>query len=60
MVVMSIKKYEKLMTEAEGIQDIEKALDEADKEMENPQTKYYTEEEIFSKIMRIIDGDKSL
>ena len=50
MVIMSIKKYETIMTQAQYTQYIESALDEADEEIENPQTKYYTEEEIFSKI----------
>lgn len=54
MVIMSIKKYETIMTEAQYAQYIENALDETDEEIENPQTKYYTEEEIFSKMGRII------
>ncbi len=57
MVIMSIKKYETIMTQAQYTQYIESALDEADEEIENPQTKYYTEEEIFSKMGRIIDGE---
>ena len=36
---------------------IEKALDEADEEAQNPNTKYYTHEELFEKIrMKINDA----
>ena len=44
MVVMSLKKYSKLI--------------EADKEAENPNTKYYTHEEMKKMARRIIDGEK--
>ena len=37
---------------------IENALDEADKEAEDPNTKYYTHEEVFGKIRRKINGEK--
>lgn len=57
MVVMSIQKFETLMTEAEYSKYIENALDEADKETEDPNAKYYTEEEIFSKMRRITNGE---
>lgn len=55
MVVMSLKKYSKLIEDAEYI---EKELDEADKEAENPNTKYYTHEEMKKMARRIIDGEK--
>lgn len=37
--------------------DIEKLLDEIDKEIANPNTKYLTHEEVFSRIRRIINGE---
>ena len=43
---MSLKKYSKLIEDAEYNEYIEKELDEADKEAENPNTKYYTHEEM--------------
>ena len=55
MVVMSLNKYSKLLKDAEYSIYIEKALDEADKEAENPQTKYLTHEEIFDKLRRNLD-----
>ena len=36
--------------------EIEKILDDADKEAENPNTKYYTHEEMKKIARRIIDG----
>ncbi len=50
MVVMSIEKYSKLITDLEYNEYVENALDEADKEAENPNTTYYTEEELVSKL----------
>lgn len=55
MVVMSLEKYSKLMSEVEYNQYVENALDEADREAENPSTKYYTHEELFSKIRSELD-----
>lgn len=55
MVVMSIQKYEKLMTEAEYAKYIENVLDEAEEEIKNPNTKYYTSDEVFNKMRRIIE-----
>jgi PHD/YefM family antitoxin component YafN of YafNO toxin-antitoxin module len=43
MVVMSIERYSKLMSDAEYSEYIENALDEA---AEDPNTKYYTHEEM--------------
>ena len=60
MVVMSLKKYSKLIEDAEYNEYIEKELDEADKEAENPNTKYYTHEEMKKMARRIIDGEKQL
>lgn len=50
MVVMSISKYAEMINDAEYNKYIEKALDEAEIEAENPNTKYYTHEEIFNNI----------
>jgi len=50
MVVMSINKYAEMVNDAEYNRYIENALDEADLEAEDPNTKYYTHEEVFSKI----------
>ena len=58
MVVMSLEKYSKLMSDAEYNEYIENALDEADREAEDPSTKYYTHEEVFGKIRRKINGKK--
>lgn len=56
MVVMSLEKYSKLMSDAEYTEYIENALDEADREAENPNTKYLTHEEVFGKIRRKLNG----
>jgi len=55
MVVMSIEMYDKLLDEAEYNAYVEKALDEADEEDGNPNTKYLTSEEVFSKLRRNIN-----
>ena len=52
MVVMSIERYSQLLDEMEYNKYVENALDEADKEADNPKTQYYTHEEIFNKIRR--------
>ena len=67
MVVMSLEKYSKLIKEIEqervieerfGNVDIEKALDEAEEKLDDPNTKYLTHEEVFSKARRIINGKR--
>ena len=55
MVVMSIEKYSKLISDAEYNQYIEKALDEADLEAEKENSKYYTNKEIFSETENLIN-----
>ena len=50
MVVMSINKYAEMVNDSEYNKYIESSLDEADIEANNPNTRYYTHEEIFSKI----------
>ena len=66
-VVMSLEKYFKMTEEKElnkamekifGNVDIDKALKEAEEEIDNPKTKYLTHEEIFAKARRLIDGKK--
>lgn len=52
MVVMSLNKYSKLLKDAKYNEYIEKALDEAEKEADDPNTKYLTHEEIFDKLRR--------
>ncbi len=56
MVVMSLEKYSDLMNEKEYEEYIENALDEADKEAENPKTKYYSHEEFKNMARRTLDG----
>ena len=67
MVVMSLEKYSNLMKEIDmeraleerfGNVDIDKALQEAEKELNDSNTKYYTHEEVCSMARRIIDGEK--
>lgn len=65
MVVMSLEKYSNIMKNLDfeealeaqfGIVDIEKELEEAEKELDNPNTKYYTHEEMKQMARGIIDG----
>ena len=65
MVVLSLKKYsemlkaldeEKALEARFGVNDIDKALEEAENESNNPNTKYYSHEEMKQMSRRIIDG----
>ena len=65
MVVLSLEKYtemlkvldeEKALEARFGVTDIEKALEEAEEEANNPNTKYYSHEEMKKMARRIIDG----
>ena len=58
MVVMSLEKYSKLMTDLEYKEYIENALDEADREAEDPNTKYYSHEEVFGTLRRKLNGEE--
>ena len=67
MVVMSLEKYSNLMKEIDieraieekfGKVNIDKALEESEKELKKPQTKYYTHDEVSSMARRIINGKK--
>lgn len=66
MVVMSIEKYSNIMKKLDieealeskfGVVDIEKELEEAEMELDNPNTKYYTHEEMKQMARRTIDGE---
>ena len=55
MVVMSLKRYSKIMHDIEYNEYIEKALDEADQEASDPNTKYLTHDEVFGSLRRKIN-----
>ena len=66
MVVMSIEKYsemlkaldeEKALEARFGVVDIDKALEESEEEANNPNTKFYSHEEMKQMARRIIDGE---
>lgn len=57
MVVMSLEKYSRLMSDIEYERYVEQELDEADREAEDPNTKYYTHEEMKKMTRRIIDEE---
>lgn len=52
MVVMSISKYAEIVNEIEYNKYIDTSLDEAELESDNPNTTYYTHEEIFGEMRR--------
>ena len=65
MVVLSLEKYsemlraldeEKALEARFGVIDIDKALEEAEDEANNPNTKFYSHEEMKQMARRIIDG----
>lgn len=58
MAVMSLEKYSKLMNNKEYEDYIENALDEADREAEDPNTKYYSHDEFKQMARRILDGEE--
>ena len=55
MVVMSLEKYENLTVDKEYIEYVENALDEVEEELNDPNTKYYTHEEMQEMARRIIN-----
>lgn len=57
MVVMSLEKYSKLISDKEYEDYIENALDEADREAEDPNTKYYSHEEFKQIARRVLDDE---
>ena len=58
MVVMSLEKYAKLMSNKEYEDYIENELDEADREAEDPNTKYYSHDEFKKMARRKLDGEE--
>lgn len=58
MVVMSLEKYAKLMSNKEYEDYIENELDEADREAEDPNMKYYSHDEFKKMARRILDGEE--
>lgn len=65
MVVLSLEKYaemlkaldeEKNLESRFGVSNLDKALEEAEEEANNPNTKYYSHEEMKQMARRIIDG----
>lgn len=58
MVVMSLEKYAKLISDKEYEEYIENALDEADREAEDPNAKYYSHDEFKQITRRILDGEE--
>lgn len=52
MVVMSLQKYSKLISDVEYNEYIESTLDEADAIAENKDTQYLTHEEVFDTLRR--------
>ena len=67
MVVMSLEKYAEMLNQIQinnSLEerfkniDIDKMLLETEKELDNPNTKYLTHEEVFSKARRIMGEEK--
>ena len=58
MVVMSLEKYSELMSQKEYDEYVENALHEADREAKDPNTKYYSHEEVFGKIRRKLNWEE--
>lgn len=58
MVVLSLEKYSKLISDKEYEEYIEKSLDESDKEIDDLNTRYYSHEEFKHIARRTLDGEK--
>jgi len=58
MVVMSIEKYSKLISDKQYTEYVENALDEAEREAADPNTRRYTHEEVFGKIRGKLNDNK--
>ena len=65
MVVLSLEKYAEMLSALDedkalearfGIEDIDNALEEAEEEANNPNTKFYSHDEMKQMARRIIDG----
>lgn len=65
MVIMSMEKFSKLaeehlrnqLKERYGDKDMEKIIDDLEKQIENPDTKFLTHEEVFGKIRRKLNDE---
>ena len=51
---------DKAIAEKFGNINIEKILEEAEKEANNPNTQYYSHKEIFNELRRIADANKQI
>lgn len=58
MVVMSLEKYSKLITDVEYEEYVENALEESEREAEDTNTRYYTHEEVFGQLRRKLNGEE--
>ncbi len=58
MVVLSLEKYSKLISDKEYEEYIEKSLDESDKEIDDPNTRYYSHEEFKQIARRTLNDEK--
>ena len=67
MVVLSLERYSEMLRALDevkalearfGVIDIDKALEEAEEEANDPNTKFYSHEEMKQMARRIIDGKK--
>ena len=56
MVVMSLEKYSKLISDRDYEEYVENALEEAERESEDPNTRLYTHEEMIKMARSVIDG----
>ena len=56
MVILSMENYKKLIEDARYNNYVENALDEADRESENVNAKYYTHNEVIEGIRRKLNG----
>ena len=57
IVLLSLERYNELIKNENYNEYIENALDEADEEANNPNTKYLNHEEVFGTLRRKINGE---
>ena len=57
MVLLSLEKYNELLKNADYNEYVENALDEADEEADNPNTKNLTHEEVFGSLRRKLNEE---
>ncbi|MCI8397606.1 MAG: type II toxin-antitoxin system Phd/YefM family antitoxin [Clostridia bacterium] len=58
MVVMSLEKYSKLITDIEYEEYVENALEESEREARDPNTRNYSHEEVFGQLRRKLNGEE--